>query len=66
MKKSGFIKYLVVTSIIAIALFTGSIITLFVYDMSRLPSIVEQTIQRLDGLSGKWVLEWNSSDDRGK
>lgn len=63
MKKSGFIKYLVVTSIIAIALFTGSIITLFVYDMSRLPSIVEQTIQRLDGLSGKWVLEWNSSDE---
>lgn len=49
MKKSGFIKYL----LIAVILFTGSIITLFVYDMSsRIPSIVQQTMQRLDELTG--------------
>lgn len=63
MKKSGFIKYLLVSSMIAVILFTGSIITLFVYDMSRIPSIVQQTMQRLDELTGGWIPDWNDSDE---
>ncbi|MGL4373397.1 MAG: DUF4097 family beta strand repeat-containing protein [Turicibacter sp.] len=50
-KRNAFIKYLIVSSLIAAILFAGSLITFFVYDVGKLPQVVHQVITQIEPIT---------------
>lgn len=63
MKKSGFLKYLLWSTLGAIIIFIGSIITLLVYDVTKLPDVMHRVIGEFDEFTGDWWVDWEGNNE---
>lgn len=63
MKKSGFLKYLLWSSLCAIIIFIGSMITLLIYDVTKLPDVMNRVVEQFDEFPTEWLIDWEGENE---